>query len=317
MEDSRVSKRKDSIELYKPWVAKKATEWGYVSQKLDGVPVRIYNVGGMTLPFSRQWEKVHTIPQILAYAKQLVDPGGSLIGELYVDGLPFKDISGLVRRDKPDADTEQLVLWVHDADVKNEPDVQYSWRMVEVIKRLAGLRDRFGMAEEQFPIRVIPGVRCATAEAAIAAFDAIMVANPKAEGAMWHDLRKPFSPGDRKWTGMKMLRKPTIDLLIVGFEEAIDKFGNPKGMVGRVLADMTTIDSAGNMKCRRIGVGPGALKHSERKVLWVKYINGEFKPCVAQVQYKVDDAYESLREPIFQHWRPDKDEPDVRKLTVA
>lgn len=312
-----MSKRKDSIELYKPYDPRKTNEMGYVSQKLDGVPVRIYNIGGITIPVSRQWEKIHTIPQILAYGKRLVDEGGSLIGELYIEGMPFKDISGLVRRDKPDAETEKLVLWVHDANVEGNADLPYSARIVEAIRRLGRLRDELGVAEEQFPIRVIPGVRCRTAAEAEAAFDAIMVANPKAEGAMWHDLRKPFSPGDRRWTGMKMLRKPTIDLLIVGYEEAIDKFGNPKGMVGRVLADMTTIDAKGNMKCRRIGVGPGAMKHAERKVEWVKFLRGDFKPRIAQVQYKVDDAYESLREPVFQHWRDDKSDPDVRQLPVA
>lgn len=313
-----MSKRPDSIELYKPWDPKKVTKFGVVSQKLDGVPMRTLSIGGHLIGFSRQWERINTVPQIVAYAKQLIkETGGSLVGELYVDGMDFKDISGLVRRDKPDAETEKLVWYLHDADITNQPNAPYSFRMATAIKALAELRERLGVAEQDFPIRFIPFVPVRSPVEAEAAFAAIMLANPKAEGAMWHDLNKTFDPGKRKWTGLKMLKKPTIDILITGFEEAVDKFGNPKGMVGRLKATLNVMNHKCELTSHEIGVGPGKLSHAERKLLWAQFIQGKFIPRIAQVQYKVDDSYAALREPTFQFWRDDKDEPDVRQLSVA
>ena len=69
-----------------------------------------------------------------------------------------------------------------------------------------------------------------------------------------------------------------------------------------------------------IGVGPGKMKHAERKLEWEAWENAvqhdavpegplvTGKGRVLQVEYKKDPSYEALREPTFQCWRPDKSE---------
>jgi hypothetical protein len=68
-------------------------------------------------------------------------------------------------------------------------------------------------------------------------------------------------------------------------------------MVGRIIADFHGTE---------IGVGPGKLSHAERRKLWV---NREHNHGVATIKYKRDDSYTALRQPTFQHWRPEKTEP--------
>lgn len=88
----------------------------------------------------------------------------------------------------------------------------------------------------------------------------------------------------------------------VGFEEAVDKYGKPKGMVGRL--DVL-------YKGKVVGVGPGALTHKERKDLWESVRKGEQKIAIAEIKYMPDDTYEALRQATFVRWRPDKETPDA------
>jgi hypothetical protein len=110
---------------------------------------------------------------------------------------------------------------------------------------------------------------------------------------------------------------PTIDLLVVGFEEAHSEDGNPLGMVGRVNAEYNTMgfDTEGAVhNYQIIGVGPGALNHTERKNLWRMYKQGKFTPRIAEIRYMRDDSYDALRQPTFKQWRDDKVNPDVLSL---
>ena len=85
-------------------------------------------------------------------------------------------------------------------------------------------------------------------------------------------------------------------------------------MVGRLIV---------SYKGLTIGVGPGRLTHGERTSLWTcreAYLRTEqdghrwkelLPGRIAQIKYKADDSYDALRQPTFQHWRPEKDEPDA------
>lgn len=303
---------KESIELYKPWTPHRAEFPMFVGQKLDGVPVRIRKMGGKhVFAYSRQNEVITSIPHITPYISRMLLDGGSITGELYIEGMPFKDISGLVRQKKPSVDTGKLILHVFEADIRGKPEMPYVDRMRDFRGVLDALATATGKALSDLPCREIRMIECFDPASVERAFDLIMQTNPNAEGAVAHYSGKDFQPGVRRYTGMKLKPEPTIDLLIVGFEEAVDKFKNPKDMVGRVIAQLTTMTKDGP-KTEETGVGPGALTHAERKVLWAKFRSGKFTPRLAEVKYMKDDTYDGLRQPTFVRWRDDKQTADIR-----
>lgn len=303
----------ESIELYKPYTPAKM-EWpASFQRKLDGVPIRIRKMGGKhTFAYSRQNEVITSVPQIVAYAAQLILEGGSIIGELHIEGMPFKDISGLVRQKLPSKATERLVLHVFDFDQHGRPTLAYGVRRQVFEASLKALQKKLGVAPEDLPIRLVPHVTVADSTAAEHAFKLLMQARPDAEGAVIHSLDKPFRPGTRLWVTQKMKPEPTIDVLVTGFEEAKDKFGVPKDMVGGITIELNTWSEKTGLVKTTTSVGPGALKHAERKVLWAQFKQGKFKPRIAEVKYMKDDTYDGLRQPTFVRWRDDKTDADVR-----
>lgn len=303
----------ESIELYKPWEPNKATLPMAVSRKLDGVPVRIRRMGGNhVFAYSRQNEVITSIPHILPYAGRFLLDSGSLVGELYIEGMPFKDISGLVRQKKPSLETAKLKLHVFDADIRNKPERPYSMRISDVEIVLKALAGATGKALSDLPIELIPFIICHDAASVQRAFELVMQANPNAEGVVAHNLAKPFQPGTRRWDTMKLKPEPTIDVLVNGFTEAVDKYKNPMDMVGNLTFDLHSITSKGVITITPSASGPGALKHAERKVLWAQFKQGKFRPRIAEIRYMKDDTYDGLRQPTFVRWRDDKVEPDVR-----
>lgn len=310
-----MAKQPESIELYKPWDAKKAEFPGIVSRKLDGVPVRIRKMGGgHCYAYSRQNEIITSIPHIIPYVSRMLLDGGSLVGELYIEGMPFKDISGLVRQKKPSVETGKLTLHLHDFDIRGQPELPYGQRRQDAAGVLTALHQRLGASAVDIPVQIIPGVTVWDVESARSAYELIMQANPGAEGAVFHAVSKDFQPSKRRWTGMKMKPDETIDLLVIGFTEAVDQFGNKKDMVGGVEVEMWQYEPGNPSPVKTYtNVGPGALKHAERKLLWSQYRQGKFKSKIAEVKYMRDDTYEGLRQPTFVRWRDDKSEPDVRQ----
>lgn len=303
---------KESIELYKPWTPHRAEFPMLVGQKLDGVPVRIRKMGGKhVFAYSRQNEVITSIPHILPYIDRMLLDGGSITGELYIEGMPFKDISGLVRQKKPSVETGKLVLHVFEADIRGKPEMPYGRRMEEFRTVLDKLISVTGMSSSDLPCREIRMIECHDAATVERAFELIMQANPNAEGAVAHYAGKDFQPGTRRYTGMKLKPEPTIDLMVLGFEEAVDKYKMPKDMVGGVIVEMATMTKHGVVTIQT-KVGPGALTHSERKILWAKFRQGKFVPRIAEVKYMKDDTYDGLRQPTFVRWRDDKGVADVR-----
>ncbi|QIG73125.1 ATP-dependent DNA ligase protein [Rhizobium phage RHph_N37] len=303
----------EAIELYKPYDAKKASFPGFVSRKLDGVPIRVRRLGPEhCFGYSRQNEVITSVPHVVAVCKHLLDIGGSLTGELYIEGMPFKDISGLVRQKKATAESMKLVMHLHDFDCEGQPAKPYSSRMIVAQQRLTAALQQAGTGADDISVRIIPGIVVHDAAAVSQAFELVMQANPKAEGVVFHDLAKPYAPGFRRWTGMKIKRQSTLDVWVTGFEEAVDKFGVPKGMVGTVNVSWYGINPDGSMKTITGNIGPGKLTALERKLLWVQYKEGKFASRLAEAFYMPDDTYEGLREGRFIRWRDDKRDADVR-----
>lgn len=290
-----------TIPLAKTYDEKKAVFPCLVSIKLDGVPIRI-DIGAdykVTVQ-SRQGKPVPSVEHMvrawvdtLKYSGDFTPPM-TFIGELMQEDIfaPFKDTSGLARQHEP---TNDLNLWLFD------------WcgpLGMTYVDRVRTLRKHL---PKGMKVRLVEFLVFHSHDELMAGLDELLKQNPKAEGFVARDPKDGFEPGKRSWGYLKVLPEPTIDLRIVGFEEAISKDGEPLGMVGRLIAEY---------KGGQIGIGPGKLTHDERRSLWMKYIDndiGVHMPHwgIAQIKYKPDDSYDALRQPTFQHWRDDKDVPDA------
>lgn len=294
----------ETIELLKNYEPSKMQWPALHQQKIDGVPVRVFKRNGKVYSLTRQGELVTSIKHIETFAGVLLEDGESVVMELHIAGKPFKEISGHVR--KKNVQCPNLVGWVFDYDISSSPNMLYARRMLVFRSRLGTAIDRCGAYPEDLCIRIIPCVRVHDAASAEEAHDQLMRANPNAEGSVLHSVHKTFQPGKRCWGTQRMKPVPTIDLMVVGFEEAISAEGQPLGMVGRINAEFTGADG----KTSIIGIGPGALNHTERKNLWRMWTRKQFTPTIAEIRYMRDDSYDALRQPTFKCWRDDKKEPD-------
>lgn len=304
----------ETIVLLKNYDPKQLSFPAAGQQKFDGVPVRIINNGTGVVAVSRQGEVITSINHILTVAKYLVlQVGASIVGELYVPGLPFKDISGLVRQTKKQSPS--LMLYVFDFDLTRSKDADWFTRHNQFSTALSTYLSTAGQAPTDCPIRLIPSLPVLDDAGAVSFFNAVMEAQPQAEGVVFHSYSTPFKPGKRDWGTQRMKPVPTIDLKIMGFEEAVSKTGMPMGMVGRLNAEFTRVQPSadGSTKCSTtiIGIGPGALTHKERQALWTMQKQGRWKPHIAEIKYMRDDTYDALRQPTFVRFRTDKQVADT------
>ena len=298
----------ETIELLKNYEPKKMPWPAMHQQKIDGVPVLVLKTAGVCRAYTRQRELVKSIPHILQCCTILLQDGDGVVMELHIAGKPFKEISGLVRRSVPCRD---LVGHVFDFSPAGQHSGPWVARRAAFIDRIDHATKFAGCLPADLAVQVLPGVIVNGPDEAQEAHDALMLANPDAEGSVLHSLEKPFQPAKRCWGTQRMKPVPTIDLRIVGFDEAVsEKTGLGLSMVGRVNAEFTTYTDR-HAVTEVIGIGPGALTHSERKLLWTLWKQGKFKPRIAEIRYMRDDSYDALRQPTFKQWRPDKHVADT------
>lgn len=291
---------KSTIPLAKSYDPKKLNFPVYVSKKEDGVPVKITVTDGYKITWESRSGKA--LPSLSEYMRKLSSifqqrntfarMNVVIVAEITHDTLTdFKDISGIVRKNVPQ---ENLIFNVFDycESLREHEDIAERWA-------------NLSRASHHFPpwMGVIKQVRCDDMHQLKACVDNTLALNPKWEGLVARSHDATFKPNSRHWDYQKIVIDPTIDLRIIDVEEAVDKHGEPKGMVGRLVAEY---------KGKRIGIGPGKLTHKERKSLWV--FRARFKnqwlypPAIATIKYKRDQSYAALRQPTFQHWRPEKTE---------
>jgi ATP-dependent DNA ligase len=307
----------ETIELLKNYEPSKMRWPAMLQPKIDGVPVRVFKgIDNKMTALTRQGERVTSIPHILQFASTLLHPGESMVMELHISGKPFKEISGHVRR--KNTACPELVGWVFDFADHSDFMNTYFHRYAMIKKRIEQAAVFAQCKLEDLCIRIMPAVNVYTQEEAEAAHDAFMLNNPNAEGNVLHSWYKVFQPGKRCWGTQRMKPVPTIDLMVVGFEEAHSADGAPLGMVGRIIADFNSFGAvdhiSGSKVLGTIGVGPGALNHTERKDLWRMWKRGQFTPRIAEIRYMRDDSYDALRQPTFKQWRDDKHEPDTKEV---
>ena len=288
---------------------------GYLSVKLDGVPIRLDLMikNCKVVAYSAQSRQGEPVPSVETIVQEFIQCMHE-VGFSWKDGpltfvfevthktlRDFKDVSGVVRRQEPQ---EDLYLNMFDVHHHAVPDAEFGDRMQQMVNL---------MQHVQHPwFGAVPQYRCETPEYASAVEKGLLDRFPKCEGLIWRDADAKWAPNKRRWDYQKLLNEPTMDLRIVGFEEAVcGKTGAGKGMVGRLNAEY---------KGKTIGIGPGKLTHKERTSLFEDTVRNEAtdvhagvyyfpEPLIAKIKYKRDDSYEALRQPTFQYWRPEKTEP--------
>ena len=316
------------MELAKNWDPKKTPLPAYAQIKYDGVPLTFIRPadGGPVQALTRQNELALSVPHLLVIADiLLLTPGASFTAECFVHGLPFKDSSGIIRRQTPDEDTAKIVGMIFDASIMAHHKDSYFTRIRQIENSIKPMR--------QTLLQVAPYWKVENEEQVEAQWEWFK-ANCKAtdggelEGMMLHDMTKPFQPGKRCWGMGRYKPQPTLDLRVVRYVEAVSEEGNPLNMVGRIEVQLhrrwehptyTNADDKYWVDVKEVGIGPGKMTHEERHRVWAEaeqILNSggprrPKHPTIAEVKYMPDPSYDALRQATFQRFRPDKETPDV------
>ena len=290
------------LQLAKPYTPEKLDDDVLCSIKHDGVPIRVtvdVNDIGVSVVSAktRQDEDAISCKFVVADLLRRFDNGrvkhgrydvvGEVLHEQFTD---FKDVSGVVRRQTPQTG---LIFNAFDFVSSIAPEHNFGQRAfalqylirtnTEYVRCVAQRACKKGQIDDVFATMLLPSD----------------------EGGIVRSASDLWKPGKRTWGYQKYVFDPTIDLHVVGFEEATsEEDDTPLGMVGRVKIAY---------KGAVIGAGPGKLTHDERRELWVNtFPDGVLKvPRMACIKYKRDPSYAALRQATFQHWRDDKDTPDA------
>ena len=301
-----------TIPLAKPYTPGKLVFPVALSRKVDGVPVKITFDNLSITVESRQGKRVESVTELIqdfreAYLMQDLPVPVTFVGEVYQRGnmdADFKETSGIVRRQYDQSDQLAIALFDTDTGIVGEHSGQMAYSAANFEHRLHFLMylKQIKLHEwvkpiDQFTVNTIEELENFAASHA--------TAFPKAEGMVARSYTDEWAPGKRTWGYQKVVVDPMIDLRVVGFEEGVGKNANA---VGRIIA---------LYKGDKIGIGPGKLSYEERAKIWKEYNDSRViwnltdRVVIAQIKHKADDSYDALRQPTFQCWREDKDEPDA------
>ncbi len=279
------------------------------SEKLDGVPAKIHITinEGVYPPSSlvstrvvwtvqtrqaKPFVSIHS--QVEALAEHLKDMNckGTFVFIAEVTHkdktMPFKTISGHCRRHEQNDDLRLNVFDFY-RPTPEQPDTRPFGKRIMLVQPLV-----LGM----FWCKMVPQILCRDAVELAHAIASLKSTDP--EGVVIRNCNDKWVEGKRGWGYQKLVERPTIELCVRNYECAVDKDGEFMGMVGRINC---------YYKDMIIGVGPGKMTHTERTEEWQKNLGWDapFADCKrwCTVSYKRDPSYNKLREPTFQHWRPD------------
>lgn len=292
-----------TIPLAKPFNPAKLEFPVYVSEKLDGVPIKVTlshpRKEWLIKIESRQGEELSSTdpirPVILKWAEGLHKHlTYVLVFEVtHPDFKEFKDVSGVVRRHQP---CPELVYNLFDYDASyNDSGISGFGFYTRTT------RGHSAVALIDHPnVLYIPQLPCAD----LASLEAAISAIPEGqEGYVIRSHNAPFKPGKRHWDYQKVVKEPTLDLTVIGYEEGV---GKNAGAVGKL-----TVKYKGGIS----GVGAGKMTYECRKKLWEEYVSMGFTctPRIACIKHKPDPSYTGIRQGTFQNWRDDKDEPNEER----
>jgi ATP-dependent DNA ligase len=316
-------KDKDLIPLAKGYNLDKLTDDVIVMEKFDGVPLWFTkDIGGNIIGQTRKGKLVtSSVDHIVEELKNFLYEGQTVVMEVFVKGQPLKISSGHVRRDKPCPELQGVIwdMWDDNPhDVENHRGSDFFLRIdnidcqftYEVLTRI-----------KSFDVVNYKITNKTNIESAFTKVQLASATNPTLfEGFIVRDKTSKSLAGTRHWDYQKVVFEPTMDLFVVGFEEAIDKHNKPTGRTGALLV----VWGQDGSTC---GVGSGKLTFPEREELFnvpkTKHVGLPKRPNavwyriepdhlrIAQIKYKKDPHYDGIRQGTFQCWRDDKTEENI------
>lgn len=296
-----------------------------VSVKLDGVAADFYKTPNGWVAQSRQGKPLPSTAHIIRYLDHKfseVRDNSHIIGELTVMGVDdFKTAGGIIRRQESDP---RITLNIYDVYIIGLENETYA-RRVDRIQRLLertkqGCFYTDGTVTWPFITRVpveATARNMVQLQQHLTSAEKMMGTSALFEGLVIRCLTgtdSMYKIGKRSRGMMKYKPKPTVDLRVIGFEEATankdmsflkEDFVKGDGLraVGGIICEYKD----GTTKA-----GPGCLTHIERRTIWEAYVRNDkkiLKDVIAEIEYMMDNSYDKLRQPVFKRWRIDKEEP--------
>ncbi len=264
--------KRTGIMLAKPYEERRLTDpkfkWSWpvgCQAKLDGERCRMIPSNGQIIPISSEMNVFNTIPHIREELES-IHLKVELDGELYCHEMSFEQIHSIVSTSRKSLHPEYEKIKFHCFDLI-ETDVG-----IPQDQRYTILSDWYHSFNLQ-TVMLVEMYECDNLEDIMIHYN--MFLEEKYEGIIIRELGAPYL---RKRVGTMLKFKPKKEdcYAIIGWDEAIDKEGNPKGMLGALRC----CGSDGT----EFRIGAGCLTHKERIDIFENplKIQGKF----ARVQYQ-------------------------------
>lgn len=277
-------------------------EYHYIAQpKYDGcnLVIEVHEaVDGSkwAYAYSRTGEEVKSVAHIEMALIAFPDlPAGTYLGECWAPDLPFNEISGLFRRQKPDEETCRLQFAIFDYLTPEEwtlgeSDLEYGKRVARIPPQMGmipqgrapiWIAGSWGHIAETFPNTTAQDVCDKLVEAG--GYDGLILRDPYGK----------WKKGDRGTGGeiIKIKRKLSFDLKVIG---TLPGKGKHAGRIGSLVV---------SFEGKEMGVGTGLSDADRERTDWIGKIVE-----VEAMDYSSDGL---LREPRMKGVRHDKLEPDA------
>lgn len=266
----------------------------HVSEKLDGVMADLYR--DMEGNYHIRTRQGKSIPSMQWFVDKIAEScvlsrGEHLIGELYHNyGLPrvanFNKISGRVRQEQEQA--TEINFYVFDCYSEEYPDSLFKERLENIIKNIYRSK---GLLQGVPFIGTVTSLKDLTK-----IFEEYMKNHPDAEGIVSRPLRGEVSKYKvgRSYGFIKLVPKPTVDLVIKSIEEAK---GELQGNAGKVICEYNGQD---------IAIGLGSITHDIRRDMWLNPM--AYIGRTVEVKYKDTTEAGVMRMPVVSRFREDKDD---------
>lgn len=266
-----------------------------VTEKLDGVMADLYR--DMEGNYHIRTRQGKPIPSMQWYVDEVAryDPlvcGAHLIGELYHNyGMPrvanFNKISGRIRQEQEQATEIEFHLfdcYTDDCYKETIPFVDRAFHTLILADNYPNL------------FKIVPYVGTVQSLKELTKlFGEFMKDHPDAEGVVARPTLGKVScyKVGRSYGFIKLVPKPTVDLVIKSIEEAK---GELQGNAGKVICEYNGQD---------IAIGLGSITHDIRRDMWLNpmvYIGR-----TVEVKYKDITEAGVMRMPVVSRFREDKD----------
>lgn len=279
----------------------------YVSEKMDGVPVKIFWTSKGWEVITRQGKLVTSIDHILEQFENTDLHQCAFVGELVKPNATFEETSGLVRQIGCSPELELMLYDYFRCD--EDGNCTDDWEFERRLNALVEVRQEFFYLSTS--VKLMLQYACESP----ADLEDVMknvktwANNAGRTGSLFEGwvIRSMYGPdsvykqGKRSRGLQRIVPEPTVDLKVVGVVEAVDsKTKQPKGMIGSLVC----VDGADDHYL----VGAGKMSHTDRRALFED--STPIIGCIATIKYK-PSTYDKLRQPTFQRFHPYKSEPDT------